>query len=62
MAKGLKDELLGMIREGQRMTLGQQIQLAFMLSLPAILAQLSSRVEIPPALLPGDGFSPTGSP
>ena len=42
MAKGLKDELLGMIREGQRMTLGQQIQLAFMLSLPAILAQTSS--------------------
>lgn len=42
MAKGLKDELLGMIREGQQMTLGQQIQLAFMLSLPAILAQTSS--------------------
>jgi len=42
MAKGLKDELLGMIRDGRRMTLGQQIQLAFMLSLPAILAQTSS--------------------
>lgn len=42
MAKGQKDALLGMIRDGRRMTLGQQVQLAFMLSLPAILAQTSS--------------------
>lgn len=42
MAKGQKDALLGMIRDGRRMALGQQIQLAFMLSLPAILAQTSS--------------------
>ena len=37
-----KDILLGMIRNGERMTLGQQIELALMLSLPAILAQMSS--------------------
>ena len=42
MAKGLKDELLGMIRDGRRMTLGQQVQLALMLSFPTILAQTSS--------------------
>lgn len=42
MAKGQKDILLGLIREGKRMSLGQQIQLALMLSLPAILAQTSS--------------------
>ena len=42
MAKSQKDILLGMIREGQRMSLGQQVRLALMLSLPAILAQMSS--------------------
>ena len=42
MAKGQKDELLGMIREGRDLRLGQQVRLAFMLSLPAILAQTSS--------------------
>ena len=42
MAKGLKDELLGLVRNGEAMTLGQQVRLAFMLSLPAILAQMSS--------------------
>ncbi len=42
MASGQKDILLGKIRNGLPMTLGQQIQLAFMLSLPAIAAQVSS--------------------
>jgi putative MATE family efflux protein len=42
MATGQKDILLGMIRGGQQMTAGQQFRLAFMLSLPAILAQASS--------------------
>ena len=46
MAKGQKDILLGLIREGKRMSLGQQIQLALMLSLPAILAQTSSMSSI----------------
>ena len=42
MAKGQKDILLGMIRNGQGMTFRQQLSLAVMLSLPAILAQMSS--------------------
>lgn len=42
MKKGSKDQLLGLIRDGQQMTLGQQIHLALVLSLPAILAQTSS--------------------
>lgn len=42
MAKGQKDILLGMVRDGLQMTLGQQIRLAFMLSIPAIMAQMSS--------------------
>ena len=42
MPKGQKDILLGMIRNGQAMTLRQHIELAVMLSLPAILAQMSS--------------------
>ena len=42
MAEGRKDILLGMIRNGQQMTLRQQLSLAAMLSLPAILAQTSS--------------------
>ena len=42
MAKGQKDLLLGMIRKGETMTLGQQIRLTILLSLPAIAAQFSS--------------------
>lgn len=37
-----KDTLLGMLRGGQKMTFGQQAKLAGIMSLPAILAQLSS--------------------
>lgn len=37
-----KDALLGMLRGGGRMTFGQQTKLAGIMSLPAILAQLSS--------------------
>ncbi|MBR4755717.1 MAG: MATE family efflux transporter [Bacteroidales bacterium] len=42
MAKGQKDILLGMVRNGQKMTVREQLKLALMLSLPAILAQTSS--------------------
>ncbi|MBP5487338.1 MAG: MATE family efflux transporter, partial [Bacteroidales bacterium] len=42
MAESRKDILLGMIRGGLQMSVRQQIQLALMLSLPAILAQTSS--------------------
>ena len=42
MASVQKDILLGMIRKGQPMTLGQQIRLTILLSLPAIAAQFSS--------------------
>lgn len=42
MASGQKDILLGMIRQGLPMTLGQQIRLTILLSLPAIAAQISS--------------------
>lgn len=38
------DELLTLIRDGKEMTLGQQLQLAVRLSVPAIIAQLSSIV------------------
>ncbi len=40
--KGQKDILLGMVRDGQQMSVRQQVELAFLLSLPAILAQTSS--------------------
>lgn len=42
MASGKKDILLGMVRNGLPMTLGQQIRLTILLSLPAIAAQFSS--------------------
>ena len=42
MTSGRKDILLGMIRDGLPMTLGQQIRLTVLLSLPAIAAQVSS--------------------
>ena len=42
MGKGRKDTLLSMIREGQDMTVSEQAELALILSVPAILAQLSS--------------------
>lgn len=42
MAESRKDILLGMIRGGLQMSVRQQIELALMLSLPAILAQTSS--------------------
>ena len=41
---GRSDELLALIRNGEVMTLGQQLQLAVRLSVPAIIAQLSSIV------------------
>ena len=40
MASGKKDILLGMVRNGLQMTLGQQIRLTILLSLPAIAAQI----------------------
>ena len=42
MERITKDTLLGMLRGGQPMTFGQQARLAGIMSLPAILAQLSS--------------------
>ena len=42
MAKTDKDTLLGMLRGGAEMTFGQQTKLAGIMSMPAILAQLSS--------------------
>ena len=42
MAGSQKDILLGMIRDGEEMTFRQQVQLAFVLSAPAILSQLAS--------------------
>ena len=42
MGKINKDILLGMLRGGQPMTFGQQAKLAGIMSMPAILAQLSS--------------------
>lgn len=42
MAGGRKDYLLSLIREGRPMRLGEQLQLALLLAVPAILAQLSS--------------------
>lgn len=41
-ATGTKDILLGKIRSGQEMTVGEQARLALILSVPAILAQLST--------------------
>ena len=38
------DYLLSLIRKGQPMTLGQQLNLTLVLSIPAIMAQLSSIV------------------
>lgn len=42
MAKGEKDLLLSMVRDGAAMGLGQQVKLAILLSVPSIIAQLSS--------------------
>lgn len=42
MGKGKTDYLLSLIREGKRMTLGQQLRLTAYLSVPAIMAQVSS--------------------
>lgn len=42
MAKPTKDALLALIRNGKAMTLQQQLRLTALLSLPAILSQLSS--------------------
>ncbi len=39
-----KDQLLGMIRQGKPMTLGQEVRLVFCLSIPAILAQLTTTI------------------
>lgn len=38
------DRLLAMIREGRIMSAGQKVRLAVMLSVPAVVAQLSSIV------------------
>ena len=40
--KGKTDYLLSLIREGKQMTLGQQLRLTAYLSVPAIMAQISS--------------------
>lgn len=40
--KGKTDYLLSLIREGKQMTLGQQLSLTAYLSVPAIMAQISS--------------------
>lgn len=40
--KGKTDYLLSLIREGKQMTLGQQLRLTAYLSVPAIMAQVSS--------------------
>ena len=42
IGKGKTDYLLSLIREGKQMTLGQQLRLTAYLSVPAIMAQLSS--------------------
>ena len=42
MANSRKDILLGLLRSGGQLTLGQQIRLCLSMSYPAILAQLSS--------------------
>ncbi|WP_349768213.1 MATE family efflux transporter [Phocaeicola vulgatus] len=42
MRTGKTDYLLSLIREGKRMTLGQQLRLTAYLSVPAIMAQVSS--------------------
>ena len=43
-AKNEADKLLSMIRQGRTMTAGQKVRLAVMLSVPAVVAQLSSIV------------------
>ena len=40
--KGKTDYLLSLIREGKQMILGQQLRLTAYLSVPAIMAQISS--------------------
>ena len=42
MGTGKTDYLLSLIREGKQMTLGQQLSLTAYLSVPAIMAQISS--------------------
>ena len=42
--KAEADRLLAMIREGRTMSAGQKVRLAVMLSVPAVVAQLSSIV------------------
>lgn len=42
MAKGQKDFLLSLVRDGREMTFGQQLKLSVLLAVPAILAQVSS--------------------
>ncbi len=42
MEKGKTDHLLSLIRDGKKMTLGQQLRLTAYLSVPAIMAQISS--------------------
>lgn len=42
MASGKKDQLLHLLRNGEQMSIAQQIELTALLSLPAIAAQLSS--------------------
>ena len=42
IGKGKTDYLLSLIREGKQMTLGQQLRLTAYLSVPAIMAQVSS--------------------
>ena len=53
MPDSRKDILLGMIRNGEAMTIRQQFQLAVMLSLPAILALRFDRPDFHQHLDPG---------
>ena len=60
--KGKTDYLLSLIREGKSMTLGQQLRLTAYLSVPAIMAQVSSiamqYIDVRMQRLPSDWFQP----
>ena len=63
MAKGQKDFLLSLIRDGKEMTFGQQLKLTMLLAVPAILAQFSSvlMMYIDTAMVGHLGANPSAS-
>ena len=63
MAKGQKDFLLSLIRDGKEMTFGQQVELTLLLAVPAILAQFSSVLMqyIDTAMVGHQGANPSAS-